>query len=707
MKRCTLLVLIILKSVYLFAQGFSLADGANTIDFTGADGSGFSATPSAGQLSSNEWKVVGMSDGDTNFGGEHTSGDYARGTDGDGVGTGGIYIFDVGGGDPALGVQPIGSDFNPGFFYLRTTNNTGSTIQEIEIAYDIYTFNDQDRANSFVFAHSSDDATYKQITALDYISGEAADASPTWQATHRSTILTDLQIANSSNYYFGWGGDDVSGSGSRDEFALDNISMTVHLDEVTAPRFVTDFPVGRNITTDNFDLIVQLDEPGMAYYVVLPEGAPAPSNDQVKTGNDASGASAGISGSMSVPTAYTDASSNVPGLVEGLTYDVYVVGEDDEGTPNLQASPTLIQVEASIENIAITEFINDPIGSEPTAEWIEIFNYGETSIDLNGWTLSDESLNSITIANSSLTIAPNSFLILANSKTLFETEWLGGSSDARVVDIPSFSLGNTADQIILTNHTGTVVWSLAYGDDNTEGIATYLDYGESFDTRTYGSMALPGIVRNGNDNLGITLGYEGNNFTTDSKAYSSSQGDTGSPLDGDYMVVLPVTLISWKGYYASPVAHLQWKTGSELNNEGFYIEASRNGVEFYDLDFITGQGTKSTTSTYSYQDHTFDQSGYYRLRQVDFDGTETRSDVILIKSKDLNRHQLYPNPIAQQVYYSHDFQNEPLRFSIHTSQIKTFEGLVDWPEAEQRLLALQPGIYYISINNHIQKVIKK
>ncbi|UXX78514.1 lamin tail domain-containing protein [Reichenbachiella carrageenanivorans] len=707
MKYSSLLILIFLKSIPLFGQGLLLSDGTNNIGFTGTDGSGFSATPSAGQLNSNEWKITGMSDGNTTFGGEYITGDYTRGTSSGGVGTGGVYIFDVGGGNKALGVQPGGSDFTPGFFHLQTTNNAGATIQEIEIAYDLHIYNDQGRANSLVFAHSADDASYTQVTALDYISEEAADAIPAWQTTNRSTTLTALQIANSSNYYFSWGGSDVSGAGSRDEFAISNISITVHLDEVTAPRFITNFPIARNITTDNFDLVVQLDEPGTAYYVVLPTGAPTPSNEQVKTGNDASGASAGISGSMSVPTANTDASSNVPGLVDGLTYDVYVIAEDDEGSPNLQASPTMIQVEASIESIAITEFINNPFGSEPTAEWIEIFNFGETSVDLNGWTLSDEGVDNITIANSSLIIPANSFLILANNKALFETEWLGGTLNAQVIDIPNFSLGNTSDQIILSNNTGTAVWSVAYNDDDTEGIATYLDYSESMDTRSYGSMALPGIVRNGNDNLGATLGYEGNNFTTDNKAYSSTQGDTGSPLDGDYIISLPVTLISWEGYFISSFTHLQWQTGSELNNEGFYIEASRDGVEFYDLDFVIGQGTKSSTSKYSYQDHTFEQSRYYRLRQVDFDGTKTWSEVIYIKNKDLYSQQLYPNPIAQQVYYSQAFQNEPLRFSIHTSQTKTFEGLVDWPEAKQRLLALQPGIYYISINNQIQKVIKK
>lgn len=697
----------LLLSFNVFSQGLLLIDGANTINFTGLTGTGFTTIPASGELDSDEWKTSGFSDGNTTFGANYTTGDFARGTSTGGVSTGGVYIFDVGGGNEALGVQPGGTDFTPGFFYLRTTNNTGSAIQEIEVSFDIYDYNDQNRSNSMIFSHSDDDATYEQIASLDFISAEALDAVPSWQSTSRSTTLTGLQVANATNYYFSWGGTDIGGSGSRDELAIDNIVITTHLDNVTAPRFITDFPAARNVTTDNFDLVVQLDEIGTAYYVVLPTAAPAPDSDQVKAGENASGASAGISGSMAVPTAFAEATVNIPGLVEGLTYDVYVVAEDDEVSPNLQASPSMIQIEAKLESIAITEFISNPLGIENGAEWIEIYNFGPTTVDLNGWTLKDEGIENITISATSLILESDAFLILANNKTTFETEWLGGTPDSRVIEISTFALANTTDQIILSNSSGTIVWSLAYDDDETEGNATYLVYSESTDVNTYGSLALPGVVRNGNDNLGTTLGYEGNNHTADPLAYASTQGDTGSPLDGNYSVMLPVEMLSWHGNALSDQAELRWSTSSELNNMGFYIEKSINGTHFDEIAFINGNGTTNTISHYTYRDYAFNQSAYFRLVQIDYDGTETTTEIIYLEDKQEKKIKLYPNPIEDKVSLSGSFDEQNLWVDINDSHSKNFSGLVDWPTAKQLLLNLGPGIYYISINHQSQKIIKK
>ncbi|MEP3390694.1 MAG: lamin tail domain-containing protein [Reichenbachiella sp.] len=705
MRYLTLLFLFLLQVYQSNSQGYLLADGANTIDFSLLTGSGFASSPAAGQLDSDEWKTSGFSDGDSDFGTDYTTGDYARGTSSGGVTTGGVYIFDVGGGNEALGVQPGGSDFTPGFFYLRTTNNTGSAIQEIQVSYDIYEFNDQNRSNSIAFSHSDDDVNYEQITSLDFVSEEASDAIPSWQSTVRSTTLTGLDLLNASNYYLSWGGTDVSGSGSRDELAIDNIIITTYLDNVTAPRFISDFPVARNITTDNFDLVVQLDEIGTAYYVVLPAAAPAPDSDQVKAGENASGASAGISGSMAVPTANNDAIVNIPGLVEGLTYDVYIVAEDDEGSPNLQTTPSMIQIEAKLESIAITEFISNPFGVENGAEWIEIYNFGGSAVDLNGWTLKDEGIENVTISSSSLIIESDSYLILANDKSTFETQWLGGMTDSRVIDISNFVLGNASDQIILSNSSGSTIWSLAYDDDETEGNSTYLVYSESTEINSYGSMALPGVVRNGNDNLGTTLGYEGNNHTTDGLSYTSTQGDIGSPLDGNYNITLPVELLSWAGTAQPDHAKLKWSTSSELNNMGFFIEKSTDGEQFIQLDFIKGNNTTNEINRYNYEDYTFTQSAYFRLTQIDHDGTETLTRVIYLENRNKGLFKLYPNPISNQVFLTNSFDKQILSLRINDLQSNIYSGKVNWEKARQIVLSLRPGIYHITINKNSQRIL--
>ncbi len=196
------------------------------IDFTGFTG-GFAPEPSAAQLDSDSWMVTGLSDGDGAFGGTHASGDFARGQSIGGVtNPGGVYAFDVGG-HLILGVQPTDDDFTSGAIILKIENDTGSTVTELDIAYDIWYHNDQDRKSSLNFAYSLDDSAYTDVSDLDFTTPEAADASPTWESENNSTRLTSLNIADGGFFYLRWQGSDASASGSRDEYGIDNVRVVV------------------------------------------------------------------------------------------------------------------------------------------------------------------------------------------------------------------------------------------------------------------------------------------------------------------------------------------------------------------------------------------------------------------------------------------------------------------------------------------------
>jgi len=195
--------------------------GVNEGEF---DGTGFVSSPATGQLDSDAWEVTGLSDGSLSYGGTGTSGDYTGSSTGGGAGSG-INAFDTGSGNISLGIQPAGSDFTPGTITLRAQNQTGNTVTTADLAYLIYVYNDATRGNSFNFSYSTDDSTYTDVGALDLTSADAADGSPTWVSNSRSTPITGLSIANGDYLYLRWSGDDVSGSGSRDEFALDDIDL--------------------------------------------------------------------------------------------------------------------------------------------------------------------------------------------------------------------------------------------------------------------------------------------------------------------------------------------------------------------------------------------------------------------------------------------------------------------------------------------------
>lgn len=194
---------------------------------------GFSPNPTvAGRLNSNAWDVRGFDFGALGFGGTQTVDDFGRGQITNPVLTGGLYAYTELPGsvaNPALMVQPTATDFNQGAIVLRLRNNGTTNMTQLTVSYNLFLRNDEGRANSFNFSHSPDDIVYEQETSLNYTSPEAPDAFQWTQVDvtpSRSIIITGINVAPGGYYYLRWTSEDVSGTGDRDEFGLDDIVIS-------------------------------------------------------------------------------------------------------------------------------------------------------------------------------------------------------------------------------------------------------------------------------------------------------------------------------------------------------------------------------------------------------------------------------------------------------------------------------------------------
>ena len=194
-------------------------------------GTGYQAVPTSGRLDSDAWAIFGFSDGNLNYGASQVSAgtDFTRGTTAPGnaaLTVGGLWSFGGAGiTGRALGIQPNGTDFTPGSITLRVQNNTGSTLTTFNVAYDVYYRNDQDFSNSFNLSYSDDNATYTSVPSQN-VTSPAAAAGAAWVPSARSTTISGVYVPSGQFFYIRWRGDQVSGSGLDDEFALDNISVT-------------------------------------------------------------------------------------------------------------------------------------------------------------------------------------------------------------------------------------------------------------------------------------------------------------------------------------------------------------------------------------------------------------------------------------------------------------------------------------------------
>jgi len=119
----------------------------------------------------------------------------------------------------------------------------------------------------------------------------------------------------------------------------------------------------------------------------------------------------------------------------------------------------------------------------------------------------------------------------------------------------------------------------------------------------------------------------------------------------DLTQIVPVEMLAFTASVNNSDVQLLWSTGSELNNMGFEIERSiDNQDNFVIVGFVDGNGSSTEINYYSFTDRP-QVSGtkqlFYRLKQIDFDGTFSYSDVVNVSydvPAEFVLSQNYPNP---------------------------------------------------------------
>jgi hypothetical protein len=116
--------------------------------------------------------------------------------------------------------------------------------------------------------------------------------------------------------------------------------------------------------------------------------------------------------------------------------------------------------------------------------------------------------------------------------------------------------------------------------------------------------------------------------------------------------LLPIEILSFDGKVLQDANYLHWSTSSEENNAYFVIERGIDTEQFDSIGVVTGVGTSMVQSDYHYYDsRPLAGRNYYRIRQVDHDGTFTHSAVIWLENTyaGFNIKSVYPNPTTGEV----------------------------------------------------------
>ncbi|WP_337865326.1 T9SS type A sorting domain-containing protein [Ignavibacterium sp.] len=117
----------------------------------------------------------------------------------------------------------------------------------------------------------------------------------------------------------------------------------------------------------------------------------------------------------------------------------------------------------------------------------------------------------------------------------------------------------------------------------------------------------------------------------------------------NYVNIIPVELSFFSASIVEGNVVLNWSTATELNNRNFEVQRKTENSDWQTLGYVDGHGTTTQPHSYSFVDKAVNSNikYFYRLRQNDFDGKFSFSNVIEIDisaPSDYSLEQNYPNP---------------------------------------------------------------
>ncbi|MFY0604573.1 MAG: hypothetical protein JXQ93_11520, partial [Flavobacteriaceae bacterium] len=356
-------------------------------------------------------------------------------------------------------------------------------------------------------------------TNLNVTDFSAQGIAITTGQTYTFDVPTTANLVYTNDNGYANGGLYLNGVDNAGNFDLIFDIVIESAADTTPPVFENSTPSQSSVTQTGFTLGTDIDEAGTIYYVVVADGAGAPSAAQVKAGQDSSGGSPVTSGNAAVSTGGFTNDFSVTSLTAGTAYDVYVVAEDDEGSPNLQASATKIDVTTSPPTSAS---INDPSVAEGASGSTTLqFTVSLTAAaPAGGATVNFATSNGTATAGADYTATSGtvSFSAGETSKTIDVTV----AGDATVENDETLT-------ITLSNPTGTDV---VIGDTTGTGTIT------NDDTAT---VTIANVAVNENDGTATVTLVLDNAVDGGFDVDVSTADNTATTADGDYTAVTSAT----------------------------------------------------------------------------------------------------------------------------------------------------------------------
>jgi len=352
------------------------------------------------------------------------------------------------------------------------------------------------------------------------------------------------------------------------------------------------------------------------------------------------------------------------------------------------------------------------------------------TFDLNANTLS------ITNNSASAITAASGYILSENSSFSSLVQWTIGTDGSAY----TFPFGTSSGELI------PFLFDLNSGDAGTVSVATYGtgnnnlplppsvsklndEFGVDNSANTVDRFFLINLSGETNPNVDVTFNASATEVGTISSLLAQRWGGSGweQPLVGQVSgatsvlvpgvtqfspwtmsgngMTLPVELVGFSAEQVDGNVVLKWKTTTELNNDYFEIQKSLDGEEFFTVGKVNGMGNSNSINSYTFID-SYPNSGqiFYVLKQVDFDGTSSLSEIILVDVVNDNFDiKVYPNP-ANDIFHVSVTSEVSQKMSIllydqvgNMMLNKQVEEFDKQEEVTMDVAALNPGIYMLKV----------
>ena len=338
--------------------------------------------------------------------------------------------------------------------------------------------------------------------------------------------------------------------------------------------------------------------------------------------------------------------------------------------------------------------LNDGANMPNTAEWIEFYNSSASPVNIGCWFFTDGDF-AVTFPAGTTIPAGGYYTVASASGSGLSPNlnWATcGCTSGPTSEVGIFT--NSAEQVILYNSSGVIVDAIIWGTGQLPDAMT---------TSVVGSCSSQSVTFPAS---GAT--YESIGSHTDGVAKERSvdggttwQNATTHTFGATNDVVLPIELLNFSVELNDNVVNISWVTLTELNNDFFTIERSVDALTFESLEKINGAGNSLSILNYTTTDERpFMGMSYYRLKQTDFNGSYSYSNIKSVYLNESSQIEAYPNPNENGILKIATGNTNPIDIKLLNSlgQIM-YNAQSNNTITELDLTTFEKGVYILYIKN--------